>query len=207
MKNMPTTFIKPVRNAVLLLIVACITGFLAHYSFGWMPSLIEHWLTMRKDQFMSASHFQQFGLLTLGLSGVVVTTTAFGREPVFSGRLLWQSGAQVLYIGSGFVGVILGLVLAVSVKEDLATAVPGFLLAIAAVLFVAFTLGLSFALLQFPVMRYKSARVAQYRKQITIALGISIMLIAARGLWADMSANNAVNREGPTATLSGRQLP
>jgi len=189
MAIIPALYFKPLKRAAFISATACLAGFLTHQAFGWMPLFIEHWLTTRKEEFMAASHFQHFGLLTLGLSGAIVTTTALGREPVLSGRLFWQSGIQVLYIGSSFVGVILGLALSVAVKQGIAAASSGFLLAFVASVFMAMVLGLSFVLLQFLTIKFRSQRAAKYRKEITVALGVSVFLIAAWGLWAELSAN------------------
>lgn len=148
---------------------------------------------------MAAGHIQLFGLLTPCLSGAVITTTALGREPVLSSRLFWQSGIQVLYTASSSVGVILGLSLSITAKQGIIVASTGFLLAFAAALFTSMVLGLSFVLLLFPAMKFRSHRASKYRREITVTLGMAVFLISVWGLWNGLSATRILPMDAPQA--------
>lgn len=200
--NVPNIYARPLKQAALIFAAACLIGFLAHQAFDWMPALFARWLDLRKDRLMAIEHFQQLGLLTLGLAGATATTIALGREPVLSGRLYWQSGLHVLYGASAFVGVIVGLAISVAVKQGLSAALSGFLLALAAAFIAAMILGLSLTILQFPHMAFRSQRAVKYRREIAVALGLFVAIVATWGLCADLLASPA-----PATTVSQASHP
>ncbi|BEV07789.1 hypothetical protein [Methylophilus sp. DW102] len=199
MIRIQTPYVNSLKRASLVSASALVVGFVAHQAFGWLPSFIEQWLTLRKDNFIAAENFQYFGLLILAFSGVVVTSTSLGREPIFSIKLFWQAVIQFVYIGGAFVGVVVGLAVSVAVKQGFMAAVSGFLLAIISAVFVAAVIFLSFVLLQFPSMKYRSKRAEKYRKEITVGLGVCVFLVASWSIWGEWTANNAVKQEPQAA--------